>query len=180
MQVLKRGLTGVAATLLRGLGRGAQLPRPPCGQVRRRSGERRHWTGRRCPTRERGRDMCPPSRDPAQGNRVPEPRSHSTVRSPNRPASRPGHASSNASPVSSVKTSIRPGGTPIWKTSPGIEKSLSVTSAIGAPKVVSALTTRGALAGVAPPRHRGRRSREAARDEPAHRRRRRGSGRQRR
>jgi hypothetical protein len=75
MQVPKRGLTGAASTLLRGLGRGAQLPRPRCGQVRRRTGERRHWTGRLRPAHERDGDICPSAvvRRRETAGRTPDP-----------------------------------------------------------------------------------------------------------
>ena len=55
-------------------------------------------------------------------------------------STREDQASSNVRAVSCVRRSIRPGGSPIWKTMPGFEKSASVTPARGAPKSASALS----------------------------------------
>jgi hypothetical protein len=47
----------------------------------------------------------------------------STETPPNASRTRPAQASSNSIPVSAVRMSMRPGGTPIWKTTPGVAKA---------------------------------------------------------
>lgn len=63
--------------------------------------------------------------------------------------SRRGQASAKATPLISVRSSIRNGGVPILKPTPGRAKSCSVIAASGAPKSDSARNTRRAFSGVA-------------------------------
>ena len=81
-------------------------------------------------------------------------------------------ASLNVRPESSVSTSIRSGGKPIWKTMPGRLKSSALTCAVGAPNCSSADMTLAAFSGVASTHTSRSPSPAASRARPVRRRRR--------
>ena len=58
------------------------------------------------------------------------------------------HASSNSTPSMAVRMSMRLGGIPIWKKTPGVVRSSTVRDCRGAPNAASACQTRVALSGV--------------------------------